>query len=95
MHLHAGAIGQKRALDLGFLAPRCQRHELGAEHLRLLEDAVAQRQHVPVAAEVVGQLDDALGVAAAHILQMTAVHRHVRAAEPVDALLRVADGAHA
>ena len=95
LHLHAGAIGQKRALDLGFLAPRRQRHELGAEHLRLLEDAVAQRQHIPVAAEVVGQLDDALGVAAAHILQMTAVHRHVRAAEPVDALLRVADGAHA
>ena len=47
-----------------------------------------------MAAEVVGQLDDALGVARAHILQMAAVHRHVRAAEPVDALLRVADGAH-
>ena len=95
LHLHAGPIRQERTLDLGFRAPRRQRHELGAEHLRLLEDAVAQRQHVPVATEVVGQLDDALGVAAAHILQMAAIHRHVRAAEPVDALLRVADGAHA
>ena len=95
LHLHARPVRQKRTLDLGFRTPRRQRHEPRAEHLRLLEDAVAQRQHIPVAAEVVGQLDDALGVARAHILQMAAIHRHVRATEPIDALLRVADGAHA
>ena len=95
LHLNARPIRQKRPLDLRFRASRRKRHEASAEHLRLREHAVAQRQHIAVAAEVVGQLDDALRIARAHVLQMSAIHRHVRPAEPINALLRVANGAHA
>ena len=46
-----------------------------------------------MAAEIVGQLDDAVGVFGTHGGQMLAIHRDVGTAETVDGLLRIADDA--
>ena len=95
LHTHAGALRAKRPRHASLVATRRKRHELRPEHPGLLENAVAQRQHVAMAAEVVRQLDQAIGVALFDIGQVTAIHRHVGPAEPVDALLRVTDRAQA
>ena len=43
-----------------------------------------------MAAEIIGQHDDALGIARAYLFKMLAIDRDVGAAEPVDRLLRIA-----
>ncbi len=57
------------------------------------ENAIAQRQDVGMAAEVVGQLYDAVGIRRAHGRQMIAIHGNVSAAKTVYGLLRIADDA--
>ena len=83
-------MGNARLVALG-----CQRHELAAEHTRLLEHAVDECEHVGVAAEIGGQFYDAIGARRSHRLKMAAVYRDVGPAEPVDRLLRVAHRAQA
>ena len=68
--------------------------ELVAEDLGLAEDGIHQRQDVAVAAEVVGQLGELrLGREGSQPVAVLEEPVHVGAAEPLDALLRVADGA--
>ena len=43
-----------------------------------------------MAAEIIGQHDDALGIARAHLFKMPAIDRHISTAEPVDRLLSIA-----
>ena len=100
---HAGAaprglhrqheVDARRAAPIagGALLVRLQRHERLAEHRRLLEHAVDERQHVAVAAEVLRELDvERAHFVGAHRLLMSLVHVHVGAAEAVDGLLRIA-----
>ncbi len=69
--------------------------ELVAEDLGLAEDGIHQRQDVAVAAEVVGQLGELrLGREGSQPVAVLEEHVHIGAAEPVDALLRVAHRAH-
>ena len=72
-----------------------QMQELVAEDLGLAEDGIHQRQDVAVAAEVVGQLGELrLGREGSQPVAVLEEHVHIGAAEPVDALLRVAHRAH-
>ncbi len=90
LHVDARTGPQKRARHAGLVARGSERHERGPERLGLLEDAVHERQHVGMAAEVVGQQDEPVGVRLPRLFDVAVIHGNVGATEAVDALLRVA-----
>ena len=93
LDLDAGNIWGQGVLHTRLVPSRRKRHELAPEHRRSLENAVDERQHVGMAAEVVRQQYDVVGITGMHRIDMPPVDRNVRAAEPVNRLLRIADGA--
>ena len=89
-HIDAARASQERVLHLRLDARRGKRHKRFAEYLALLKNAIDEAQDVSMAAEVVGQHDGHARVVFAHVLHMAVVHRNVRAAEAIDALLGIA-----
>ena len=82
-------------LHAGLVARSGKRHERPAEHLRLTENTIDEREHVDMAAEIVGKRDAPLRIRLLHRPHMAMIDRHVGAAETVNALLRVANRAKA
>ena len=96
-HGDAGrAVGAKHRIDgRVHRAGRLQMQELITEHLGLAENGIHERQDVAVTAEVVGQRGKLrVGREVPQPVAVLEEHVHVGAAEPVDALLRVAHRAH-
>ena len=95
LHLDARVRPLVGAVNASRVARCGKRHERASEHTRLTEHAVDECEHVTMASEIIGKLDEPCFVSACHRGKVPVVDRDVRPAETVDALLRIANRAQA